>query len=119
MIRLAATREGVREDLVHAVIERESAFRPCAVSPKGAQGLMQLMPATASELGVLDPFDPQQSIDGGVRFLKQLLDRYKGNFELALGAYNAGSGRVDRAGGVPNIAETKDYVLNILSKLVF
>lgn len=118
MIRLAATREGVREDLVQAVMQRESAFRPCAVSPKGAQGLMQLMPATARELGVSDPFDPQQSIDGGVRLLRQLLDRYKGNFELALSAYNAGSGRVDRAGGVPDITETKDYVLNILSKLV-
>jgi soluble lytic murein transglycosylase-like protein len=119
MIRTAALREGVREDLVQAVIERESAFRPCAVSPKGAQGLMQLMPATARELGVADPFDPQQSLDGGVRLLKQLLDRYKGNYELALSAYNAGAGRVDREGGVPDIAETKDYVIQILSKLVF
>lgn len=119
MIRNAAIREGVREDLVLAVIERESAFRPCAISPKGAQGLMQLMPATARELGVIDPFDPQQSLDGGVRLLKQLLDRYKGNYELALSAYNAGAGRVDREGGVPDIAETKDYVIQILSKLVF
>ncbi|MCS7025276.1 MAG: lytic transglycosylase domain-containing protein [Bryobacteraceae bacterium] len=119
IIRLAAQREGVPETLVRAVIERESSFRPCAVSAKGALGLMQLMPDTAQELGIVDPFDPQQSIDGGVKLLKRLLDRYEGNVELALSAYHAGAGRVDRAGGVPDIPETKEYVIQILSKLLF
>jgi len=119
LIRDAATREGIKEDLVRAVIQRESAFKPCAVSPKGAQGLMQLMPSTARELGVDDAFDPKQNIDAGARYLKQLLTRYNGNIELALGAYNAGPARVDKAGGVPNIPETKTYVLEILNKLLF
>lgn len=119
LIREAATREKLKEDLVRSVIARESAFRPCAVSPKGAQGLMQLMPATATELGVKDPFDPKQNIDAGTRYLKQLLDKYKGNMELALAAYNAGPGRVDREGGVPPIDETRTYILNILSKIAF
>jgi soluble lytic murein transglycosylase-like protein len=119
MIHDAATREGLKEDLVRAVIQRESAFKPCAVSPKGAQGLMQLMPGTANDLGVSDPFDPKQNIDAGTRYLKQLLTRYNGNMELALGAYNAGPARVDKAGGVPNIPETKTYVLEILNKLLF
>jgi soluble lytic murein transglycosylase-like protein len=119
MIRDAASREGLKEDLVRAVIQRESMFKPCAVSPKGAQGLMQLMPATANDLGVSDPFDPKQNIDAGTRYLKQLLTRYNGNIELALGAYNAGPSRVDKAGGVPNIPETKTYVLEILNKLLF
>jgi soluble lytic murein transglycosylase-like protein len=119
LIREAATREGIKEDLVRAVIQRESAFKPCAVSPKGAQGLMQLMPGTAKDLGVSDAFDPKQNIDGGTRYLKQLLTRYNGNMELALGAYNAGPARVDKAGGVPNIPETKTYVIEILNKLLF
>ena len=119
MIREAAKREGLKEDLVRAVIQRESAYRPCAVSTKGAQGLMQLMPDTAKDLGVGDAFDPKQNIDGGTRYLKQLLTRYNGDMELALSAYNAGMARVDKAGGVPNIPETKSYVLEILNKLLF
>lgn len=119
LIKDAAAKVKLKEELVRSVIERESAFRPCAVSPKGAQGLMQLMPATAAELGVKDPFDPKQNIDGGARYLKQMLDKYQGNLELALAAYNAGPGRVDRAGGVPPIDETRTYILNILGKFAF
>lgn len=119
LIKDAATKQNLREDLVRTVIQRESAFRPCAVSTAGAQGLMQLMPATAADLGVRDVFDPKENIDAGTRYLKQLLDKYQGNMELALAAYNAGPARVDRAGGVPPIAETRQYILNILSKIAF
>lgn len=119
LIRDASAREGVPEVLVRAVIERESAFRPCAVSSKGAQGLMQLMPGTALELGVRDPFDARQNVDAGTRLLKRLLERYQGDVELALGAYNAGPGRVDREGGVPAIPETRNYILEILKKLLY
>ncbi len=112
----AATRHAVTADLVRAVIDQESGGRPCAVSGKGAQGLMQLMPAVAAELKVADVFDPGQNVDAGVRLLKQLLDKYKGSTALALAAYNAGSGRVDRDGGVPPIAETQKYVADITSK---
>jgi len=113
----AARREGLEPRLLTAVIEQESAFRPCAVSEKGAQGLMQLMPATAEQLGVRDPFDIQQNIGGGARFLKELLTRYTGDLSLALGAYNAGPTKVDQAGGVPAIPETTNYVREILCKL--
>jgi soluble lytic murein transglycosylase-like protein len=107
----------VQPDLLRAVMERESGFRPCAVSSKGAQGLMQLMPETAVELGVSDPFDPKESISGGARFLKQLMEKYKGDLSKVLGAYNAGPAAVDLAGGIPDIQETKDYVDAILKKL--
>lgn len=111
MIESAAKKEGVNAQLVRAVMEQESGFRPCAVSNKGAQGLMQLMPATAAEMGVRDPFDPASNIAGGVKLLKQLMTKYKGNVDLALAAYNAGEARVDQAGGtVPQIAETQQYV---------
>ncbi len=113
----AAQREGLELRLLTAVIEQESAFRPCAVSEKGAQGLMQLMPATAQQFGLSDPFDIQQNIGGGARFLKELLTRYAGNLTLALGAYNAGPTKVDEAGGVPAIPETTNYVREILRKL--
>lgn len=112
-----ARREGVTPDLLRAVIDRESGFRPCAVSAKGAQGLMQLMPETAAELGVNDPFDPKENIAAGARFLSRLLERYRGNITLALGAYNAGPTRVDRFQGLPPIPETLNYVADILERL--
>jgi soluble lytic murein transglycosylase-like protein len=118
LIDAAAQTHSVEPKLLRAVMERESAFRPCAVSPKGAQGLMQLMPDTAGELGVEDAFDPKQNIDGGARFLKQLLDKYKGDLPLALGAYNAGPTTVDQTGKVPDIPETRDYVAAILKKML-
>jgi len=108
---------GVKADLIRAVINQESGARPCAVSSKGAQGLMQLMPGTAAELGVADPFDPKQNVEAGTKLLKQLLAKYNGDVTLTLAAYNAGSGRVDRDGGVPDIPETLNYVSRILSRL--
>ena len=106
---------GIDGGLVREVARQESGFRPCAVSPKGAEGLMQLMPVTQTQFAVGNPFDAQESLEAGSKLLKQLLDRYHGNLTLALSAYNAGAGCVDRAGGVPNIQETKNYVLSILS----
>ena len=119
LIQEAAQKSGVEAQLVRAVIDQESARRPCALSAKGAEGLMQLMPATAEEYDVDDPFDPKQNVEAGTKLLKSLLDRYKNDPTLALGAYNAGSGRVDREGGVPQIPETVDYVTAILDKLGF
>jgi hypothetical protein len=102
---------GVRPDLVRAVVEVESGFNPVAVSPKGALGLMQLMPATARQFGVVNPFDPTENVRAGVAYLRQLLDRYDNDERLALAAYNAGPGAVDRHGqSVPPYAETRSYV---------
>jgi hypothetical protein len=115
-IREIAGRHGVDPDLVEAVIRVESAFNPRAVSNKGAQGLMQLMPRTASALGVRNAFDPYQNIDGGVRHLRYLLDRYPGNVSLALAAYNAGEKAVDYYRGIPPYAETTQYVQKILGR---
>jgi hypothetical protein len=113
----SAKQEGVQPDLIRAVISQESGGRPCAISPKGAQGLMQIMPAVAAQFGVHDPFDPKQNVGAGTKLLKQLLGKYNGDMKLTLAAYNAGSGRVDIEGGVPPIPETINYVIDILSKL--
>ncbi|HWB84052.1 MAG TPA: lytic transglycosylase domain-containing protein [Bryobacteraceae bacterium] len=117
IIESAAKAQNLKADVLRAVIEQESAFRACAVSVKGAQGLMQLMPETVTALGVRDPFDPKQNVDAGAKYLKQLLDRYQGDLTLALGAYNAGPATVDQAGGMPNIPETRGYVNKILQKV--
>jgi soluble lytic murein transglycosylase-like protein len=117
MIDTAAQGHQLQPKLLRAVMERESGFHACAVSPKGAKGLMQLMPDTAGQFGVSDAFDPKQNIEAGATFLKQLLDKYKGNIGMALGAYNAGPSTVDQAGGIPNIPETRDYVDAILKKM--
>ena len=116
-IEQIAARDGFTPDLLRAVIQKESAYAPCAVSSHGAQGLMQLMPATAAILGVSDPFDPKENISAGARYLKELLGRYDGDLSRALAAYNAGPGRVDQYDGLPPIPETMDYVSDILSSL--
>ena len=99
------------------VMLQESGFRPCAVSTAGAAGLMQIMPETADDLGLQDPFDPAANVDAGARYLKQMLDRYHGNTALALAAYNAGPGRTDKSNGIPQIAETVGYVSRILEAI--
>ena len=111
-----AREQGLRPDLVRAVIQVESAFNPRARSHKGAMGLMQLMPATARELGVRNAYDPLENIRGGTGYLRGLLDQFNGNEELALAAYNAGAGKVIKYGGtVPPYRETRNYVSRILS----
>lgn len=112
--RYTAAREGIDPDLILAVIHHESSFQPCAISRSGAQGLMQLKPGTAWEVGVSDPFDPVENIDGGTRYLSYLLARYQGNVELALGAYKEGMAVVDRHHGLPPLKETHRYVRGIL-----
>ncbi|HUO35565.1 MAG TPA: lytic transglycosylase domain-containing protein [Candidatus Acidoferrum sp.] len=114
LIRAAAARHGVDEKLVAKVIAAESNFNPRAVSPKQARGLMQLMPQTAALLSVRDVFDPAQNIDAGTKYLRELLDKYKGDLRLALAAYNAGPDMVEKYGGVPPFAETQSYVERIL-----
>lgn len=117
IIHREAGRHNIDVRLIQAVVETESAYSPCAVSPVGAMGLMQLMPSTAETLHVTDPFDPSQNIAAGTQFLKQMLERYGGDMSKALAAYNAGPGRVDAAGGIPAIPETQQYVRKVLGKI--
>jgi soluble lytic murein transglycosylase-like protein len=109
---------GLTPSLISAVIAQESAYRPCAISRAGAQGLMQLMPATARYLGVDDPLDPEQNVEAGSRFLRELLDRYGGNLMMALAAYNAGPARVDAYQGMPPFSETGRYVDQVLKRVL-
>lgn len=110
-------RDELPAGILRAVALQESGLHPCAVSSAGATGLMQLMPATAVELGVGNPLDPWQSLQGGGQYLRQLLDRYGGDVRLALGAYNAGPSQVDFFGGVPPFAETQNYVESVLARM--
>ena len=113
LVREAAERHRVDPALVRAVIETESNWNPGAFSRKGAIGLMQLIPTTAQRFGANDAFNPKQNVDAGVRYLKTLLERYNGNLDLALAAYNAGEGAVDRAHGIPAYRETRNYVQKV------
>ena len=115
-IKDASEKYGVEEKLIQAVVKQESGYNPDAISHVGAQGLMQLMPATAKDLGVKDAFNPKENIDGGVKYLRKMLDKYHGNKILALAAYNAGPGAVDKYDGVPPYEETQQYVRKILAK---
>jgi len=115
LVREAAERHRIDPALIRAVIETESNWNAGAISRKGAIGLMQLIPTTAQRFGVNDLYSPQQNVDAGVRYLKTLLERYNGNLELALAAYNAGEGAVDRAHGIPRFRETRDYVQRVQS----
>jgi soluble lytic murein transglycosylase-like protein len=115
-IQEIAREHGVSAALIEAVVRTESGFDPTAISPKGAGGLMQLMPKTASALGVLDRFDPRENLRGGVRHLRYLLERYQSSVVLALAAYNAGEGAVDAHRGIPPYPETQQYVQRVLRR---
>ena len=118
MITGAATAQKLDPALVRAVIRKESGFRPCAVSSQGAMGLMQLMPETAAHFNLTDPFNAVENVKAGTQFLKQLMDRFKGDLKLTLAAYNAGPGRVEAdSASVPDIPETQNYVDQILKAL--
>jgi soluble lytic murein transglycosylase-like protein len=113
LVEQTAGRLQVDPQLVHAIIKVESEYDPKAVSRKGAMGLMQLIPETAQRFGVENPFNPKQNIEGGVSYLKHLLNRYGGDLSLSLAAYNAGEGAVERFGGIPSFSETKEYVQKV------
>jgi soluble lytic murein transglycosylase-like protein len=118
LVSTAANAQKLDPGVLRAVIQQESGFQPCAVSPKGAMGLMQLMPDTAGHFHVADPFNAEQNLAAGATYLKQLLDRFHGDLKLALAAYNAGPERVDGdPPSVPDIPETQDYVMQILKSL--
>ncbi|HQA53112.1 MAG TPA: lytic transglycosylase domain-containing protein [Spirochaetota bacterium] len=114
LIEKISIKEGVSPSLVKAVVENESSYNTMAVSPKGAMGLMQLMPETAKELGVNDSFSAEENIEGGVKYLKGLLNKYQWDYKKALAAYNAGPKLVDSYNGVPPIKETAEYVKRVL-----
>ena len=115
LVEQTASRYHVDPELIRAVIRVESGYDPKAVSSKGAMGLMQLIPATAQRFGVADPFDPKQNLEGGVTYLKYLLDLFGGDLSLSLAAYNAGEHSVQRSGGIPAIPETQSYVRKVTS----
>jgi len=117
LVEVASRLYGVKPNLVSAVIDAESHGDPAAISRAGAMGLMQLMPATSSQYGVMNPFDPQANVAGGVHYLHDLLHRYHGNVSYALAAYNAGPGLVDAVHGIPAIPETRSYVARITAAL--
>ncbi len=114
MVQSASGRYRLDPDLVNSVIKAESGFNTRAVSPKGAQGLMQLMPGTASKLGVPNAFDPEANVEGGTKYLRELLERYNFDLVKALAAYNAGPQRVEQFGGVPPYYETRAYVARVV-----
>ena len=117
MIDRIAVEQGVETNLVHSVISAESNYNPAAVSPKGAQGIMQLVPSTARRFGVSNSFDPAENILGGVRYLRFLLGYYQGDYAKTIAAYNAGEGNVDKYNGIPPFAETRNYVYKVARNL--